>query len=87
MPDQPVLIASNVKSYFSAVILRLQEEGKLNLQDPIEKHLSKKTAELFKNDGYDINEIKIKHLLSHISGIVDYVNTDYFDFINKKPKT
>ncbi|MEM6517554.1 MAG: serine hydrolase domain-containing protein [Bacteroidota bacterium] len=86
LPDQPALIASNVKTYVSATILRLQEEGKLNIDDPIEKHLSHKTTALFKNDGYQLDKIKIKHLLSHTSGINDYVNNDYFEFINKNQK-
>lgn len=86
LSEQPVLIASNIKTYVSAAILRLQEEGILNIEDPIEKHLSQKTVALFKNDGYKIDEIKIKHLLSHTSGINDYVNDDYFDFINKNQK-
>jgi len=86
LPDEPALIASSIKTYVSATILRLQEEGKLTIEDPIGKHLSKKTAALFKKDGYDINQIKIKHLLSHTSGIADYVNDDYFDFINKNQK-
>lgn len=84
--DQPVLIASNVKTYVSATILRLQEEGKLTIEDPIEKYLSEKTATLFKNDGYQLDKIKIKHLLSHTSGINDYVNSDYFKFIGNNPK-
>ncbi len=86
LPDEPVLIASSIKTYVSATILRLQEKGKLNINDPIEKHLSEKTTTLFKNDGYALDKIKIKHLLSHTSGIADYVNDDYFEFINKNPK-
>ena len=85
-PDQPALIASSIKTYISAAILRLQEEQKLNIEDSIEEHLSKKTAALFRNDGYEIDKIKIKHLLSHTSGIDDYVNDDYFKFIDKNPK-
>lgn len=86
LPDQPALIASNIKTYVAASILRLQEEGKLDIEDPINKHLSKKTATLFRDDGYQIDEITIKHLLSHTSGIDDYVNMDYFEFIDKNPK-
>lgn len=81
--DQPALIASSIKTYVAAAMLRLQENGNLNIEDPISKHLSQKTAELLKNDGYDIHQIKIKHLLSHTSGIADYVNDDYLDFIHK----
>lgn len=80
--NQPALIASNVKTYVSASILRLQEDGKLTIEDPIANHLTSKTNALFKNAGYDFNQIKIKHLLSHTSGIADYVNDDYFKKID-----
>ncbi|MEZ4911402.1 MAG: serine hydrolase domain-containing protein [Saprospiraceae bacterium] len=86
LPDQPALIASNIKTYVSAAILRLQEEGKLNIEDPIGKHLTNETVSLFQSDGYNFNNIKIKHLLSHTSGIDDYVNDDYFAFIDKNQK-
>ena len=81
--DQPALIASSIKTYVAASILRLQEEGKLTIEDSIGAHLTEETSTLFRNDGYKLDEIKIKHLLSHTSGIADYVNDDYFDFINK----
>ena len=86
LADQPALIASNIKTYVSAAILRLQEEEKLTIEDPIGKYLTEKTVKLFEEDGYQLGEIKIKHLLSHTSGIDDYVNEDYFDFIDKNQK-
>lgn len=86
LPDEPALIASSIKTYVSSAILRLQEEGKLNIEDPIGKHLTEKTIELFQNDGYAFDKVKIKHLLSHTSGIADYVNDDYLEFINNNQK-
>ncbi len=83
---QPALIASSIKSYISASILKLQEEGTLDIEDSIAKHLTQKTANLFREDGYDLDAIKIKHLLSHTSGINDYVNDAYFQFIDNNPK-
>lgn len=80
---QPALIASSIKTYVSASILKLQEEGKLHIEDAIAAHLSPETTALFTADGYDFKQIKIKHLLSHTSGIADYVNDDYIEFINK----
>lgn len=35
--DQPLLIASNTKTYVSASILKLVEQGKLKLNQPIKK--------------------------------------------------
>ena len=40
-PDQPIRIASNTKTYTAAAILRLMEQGKLRLSDPLAQHLPK----------------------------------------------
>ena len=84
--DQPVLIASNTKPYVAASILRLVEMQRIQLNQPIKKLLSRKTRKLFIRDGYDLDEITVKHLLSHTSGIQDYVNEDYFNFIDQNPR-
>ncbi|MEO0683519.1 MAG: serine hydrolase domain-containing protein [Cyanobacteria bacterium J06649_11] len=86
LPDEPVLIASSIKTYIAAAILRLQEQGKLSIQDSISKYLTQKTSNLFKTDGYDFDAISIGHLLSHTSGIQDYTNEAYIDFIDKNKK-
>ncbi len=82
-PDQPALIASSIKTYIAATILRLQEQGKLSIEDDIHKYLTKKTYDLFESDGYDFDQIQIKHLLSHTSGIEDYGNEDYLNWVDK----
>lgn len=78
--DQPALIASSIKTYVSASILRLVEGGKLSIDTPIKKLISKKSACRFKRDGYDLNTILVKHLLSHTSGVYDYANEDYIKY-------
>ncbi len=85
-PTQPALIASSIKTYISATILRLQEEGKLSIENSINKYLTKQSIDLFETDGYDFGEIKIKHLLSHTSGIEDYANEDYLNWIDQNQK-
>lgn len=85
-PNQPALIASSIKTYISVSILRLVEEGKLTVTQPIQNLLTRKTRKLFANDGYDLETITVAHLLSHTSGISDYVDDEYFDFVNKNPK-
>jgi D-alanyl-D-alanine carboxypeptidase len=84
--DQPALIASNTKTYVSATILRLVETGKLSINQPIKNILSNKTRRLFEEAGYKLDSIKIKHLLSHTSGILDYANQEYENFINENKK-
>jgi len=81
-PDQPALIASNIKTYVSASILRLVEQGRLSIEQPINLLLTQRTNLLFKQGGYDIESITIEHLLSHTSGIQDYANQTYIDFID-----
>ena len=85
-PDQPALIASSIKTYISATILRLQEQNKLSIEDAIKDHLTNRTIKLFESDGYDLDRIKIKHLLSHTSGIEDYANDEYLEWIDKNQK-
>jgi D-alanyl-D-alanine carboxypeptidase len=55
-----------IQSITSAAILMLCEEGKLALEDPIGKHLEG-TPDSWKG-------ITIRHLLSHTSGIKDFIN-------------
>ncbi len=84
--DQPVLIASNTKTYVAASIIRLIEMNHFKLEDKLEKLLSSKTLQLLKTTGYDVNKITVKHLLSHTSGIHDYVDDAYFEEVKKQPK-
>ena len=84
-PDQPFLIASSIKTYVSATILRLVEQKKVSIDQPIGELISKKTHTLLKKDGYDLDSIKVKHLMSHTSGIWNYANKDYIDHKNQKP--
>lgn len=83
--DQPALIASSIKTIVSATILKLVEKGALTLDTPINQLLSKKTIKRFQKDGYDFSKIKVKHLLSHTSGIEDYANQEYIDFQKEHP--
>ena len=59
-------IASTAKQFTALMILDLQLKNKLNLEDDIRKYL----PQLYENVS---DEIKIKHLLNHTSGIRDYV--------------
>ena len=46
-PEAPFLIASNIKTYVSATILRLVEEGKLTIDQPVGPLLTEPTRALF----------------------------------------
>jgi D-alanyl-D-alanine carboxypeptidase len=72
--DTPIYIASVTKLYTATVVMRLCEQGLLLLDNPMAKYLP---AEIIKGihvyRGHDYsNEITIRQLLSHSSGIADY---------------
>jgi D-alanyl-D-alanine carboxypeptidase len=50
----------------------LIEDGKLGFDDQITKHLPGEYVELLRKDGYAVDTITIRHLLTHTSGIHDY---------------
>jgi D-alanyl-D-alanine carboxypeptidase len=70
--DTPIRIASVTKTFVAASVLRLAELGELGLDDPISQRLSSTYLELLSADGYDIDAITVRHLLTHTSGIADY---------------
>jgi D-alanyl-D-alanine carboxypeptidase len=81
--DQPALIASNIKTYVSATILKLVEDGLLSIEQPVRDLLTEKTRALFEEGGYTLDSIQIRHLLSQTGGVQNFANMDYIDFINK----
>jgi CubicO group peptidase (beta-lactamase class C family) len=54
-------IASNSKSFVAAAILKLQEQGKLSVNDPLTK--------FFKDVPSEKQSITVHHLLAHTSGL------------------
>ena len=84
--DQPALTASNTKTYVSAAILKLMEQHQLDINQSIGSVIHPKTNKKLMNAGYLTDSITIKQLLSHTSGIADFINDDYFDFVNKNKR-
>jgi CubicO group peptidase (beta-lactamase class C family) len=64
-PDTLYGVGSCTKSFTALAIMQLVQQGKLNLKDPVKKHLSE-----FKL-GKEENPITVHHLLTHSSGIPD----------------
>jgi D-alanyl-D-alanine carboxypeptidase len=71
-PDQPVRIASNTKTYVAAALLRLVEQGRLSLGDPLSRHLPAPLNQLLRRDGYDTDAITIEQVLSHRAGFNEH---------------
>jgi len=72
--DQPYFIASTTKLFTTAIILKLRAESKLSLDDKISKYIDKSILtglHIYKGKDYS-QELTIKHLLSHTSGLPDY---------------
>jgi D-alanyl-D-alanine carboxypeptidase len=61
-------IASNTKVFIATVALQLVGEGKLALEDTVEKWL----PGLVTGNGNDGSKISLRNLLRHSSGLVDY---------------
>jgi CubicO group peptidase (beta-lactamase class C family) len=62
-------IGSVTKQFTSAIILRLQEKGKLTVQDKLSKYIP---------DYPHGDSITIENLLTHVSGIYNYTNDGFF---------
>lgn len=69
-PQTKFRIGSITKQFTAAAILRLQEQGKLSVDDPLSKFLP---------DYPRGSEVQLRHLLTHTSGIHSY--TDKPDFL------
>ncbi|MGM0619952.1 MAG: serine hydrolase, partial [Bacteroidota bacterium] len=79
-PEHIFRIASITKQFTACAILKLEEEGKLSLQDDITKFI-----EDYPTGGH---EITIEHLLTHTSGIKNYTsNKEWNAEMSKKDFT
>jgi D-alanyl-D-alanine carboxypeptidase len=70
-PDTVFQIQSVTKTFTATAIMLLAEEGKLNVDDKIARHLSSLPTAW--------SNITIRHLLSHTSGIKDFINEPTVD--------
>src|SRR5437667_10067195 len=77
-PQMRYSIGSISKQFTAAAILRLQEQGKLSLNDKVAKFIPNHTR---------ANEVTIRQLLSHTSGYQDYCPQDYVMQIIMQPVT
>lgn len=69
MPCNITRVGSTVKTFTAVTILLLQEEHKLDLDDPITKYLSPDYLEGIENAG----QSTVRQLLQHSSGIYNYI--------------
>ncbi len=74
-PDTPYFIASIDKLLTTTAILKLHERGSINLAEPISVYLPKDLiGGIHRLEGIDHSDsITVKHLLSHTSGLADWL--------------
>jgi D-alanyl-D-alanine carboxypeptidase len=77
-PDMRYSVGSVSKQFAATAILLLQEQGKLTLDDPVDKYVPGLTRG---------NEVTIREILSHTSGYQDYAPEDYPVASQLKPVT
>lgn len=77
-PDLPYQIASNSKQFIAALLLMLENDGKLSLDDPVAKWLPQVSG---------AERITLRQLLSHTSGLQDYWPQDYSFAAMEQPVT
>ncbi|MEU7136288.1 serine hydrolase domain-containing protein [Streptomyces sp. NPDC046261] len=66
---------SITKTFVATTLLQLEAEGKLSLDDSLERWL----PGVVKGNGYDATKITIRQLLNHTSGVHDMVYTPEWD--------
>ena len=77
--DQRFRVASVTKTFTATIVLQLVDEGKLGLSNTLESHLP---GVVPRGD-----EITIRHLLQHRSGLVNYTAYAWEENASKSPST
>lgn len=78
-PSTKFRLGSVTKQFTSASILLLEEQGKLNLSDPVKKYVTDAPA------AWD--KITIYHLLTHTSGLADFTGLPNYQSLQSLPTT
>ncbi|HUQ66067.1 MAG TPA: serine hydrolase domain-containing protein [Flavitalea sp.] len=63
-PSTPFHLASVSKTFTAMAIMKMQEQGKININDPVSNYLT----------GFPLQGVTVKTLLNHRSGIPNYVH-------------
>jgi D-alanyl-D-alanine carboxypeptidase len=85
--DTPLRIASNTKTFVAATVLRLWEQGRLDLDAAIGPLLTPKLDALLRGGGYDTRRITVRQLLSHSAGIYDHAEDErYLPLVLSQPR-
>ncbi|AJF65210.1 serine hydrolase domain-containing protein [Streptomyces vietnamensis] len=72
--DDRYRVGSITKTFTATVLLQLQAEGRIDLDDPVEKWL----PGVVRGNGHDGTKITVRQLLNHTSGIYSYTEDPAF---------
>lgn len=79
-------VASVTKTFVAAAILRLHEQGRIGLDDCIARYLPAEYTGILRGDGYAVDSITVRYLLTHTSGMHDYATDErYFAAVMGDP--
>lgn len=73
-PGERFRIGSITKTFVATVLLQLEAEGKLRLDDRVERWL----PALLRGNGHDGRRVTLRQLLNHTSGIYDFTSAPEF---------
>ena len=73
-PEDRYRVGSITKTFTSTVLLQLESEGKLSLDDTVDKWL----PGVVRGHGHDGRKITVRQLLNHTSGIYNYTADETF---------
>lgn len=89
-PDSPYFIASITKVFTASVVMQLVDEGKLDLDAPIQKYLSHLELDgihVYKDVDYS-KQLKVYQLVHQTSGLADYYEDEFIeDFKNNRDRS
>src|SRR5580658_30453 len=78
-PDTKFRIGSVTKQFTAVLILKLEEQGKLSVNDPVKNYIADAPA------AWD--NITLFHLLTHTSGLPDFTNLPDYPKLQTLPTT
>lgn len=77
-PRHTFRIASNTKTYVAVAILKLVEQGRLDLDASIARWLPPAWQTLLRDDGYDLPAMTLRRVMSHTAGLNDHSADDRY---------
>jgi D-alanyl-D-alanine carboxypeptidase len=80
--ETPFRIASVTKTFVAVAVLRLVEQHRVRLDAPVTAYLAPETIAMLRGGGYRPEEITVRQLLDHTSGLFDYAATKAYDDVN-----